>query len=287
MKIYPTSYVNYNQNNNQKYNSYNRHKNYANNQVIKLAFCGVKGDIKKLNTNTSDCFSTLFSNDNANQINEDEAQFIKEYLEKEQKIREKQFAEQLYGDENNIGLLDQAEKDFKNTKKRTIILIDEFDRFFGKDTSSIFVNALKTLFETCSKNNKITFFLTTNNPQKIPYELRNSNRTGIIINLDPPDEKNAMFVIEHYLKNCEVENLDYSLILEKLFKYAPNSVYSNSHIKTICEIATDNIKPTGEPLTTTMFLEAIDEYENQETNKDLCRINQKYLQQYADDKENV
>ena len=202
-------------------------------------------------------------------------------------FKEQQLISQLYGDDDDIGILEKAERRFKKTNKRTIILIDEFDRFFGKNVSSKFINGLKKLFEVCSEEYHVTFFLTTNNPQKIPYELRNAHRTGIIINLDPPNKKNTISVIEHYLKNTQVEELVYQLILDKLFQYAPDSVYSNSHIKTICEIATDRIKPMGQPLTTQMFLQAIDEFENQEDNKDLCRINKQYLLQYEDDKKKV
>ena len=41
---------------------------------------------------------------------------------------EKQFLEQLFGDGNKIGLLENAEENFKKTNKRTIILIDEPDQ---------------------------------------------------------------------------------------------------------------------------------------------------------------
>lgn len=204
-----------------------------------------------------------------------------------QEFKEQQLISQLYGDDDDIGVLEKAERRFKKTNKRTIILIDEFDRFFGRNVSSKFINGLKVLLNDCSERSHVTFFLTTNNPQKIPYELRNSHRAGIKINLDPPNRQNVVMVIEHYLRNSQVEDLNYALILDKLFKYAPDSVYSNSHIKTICEIATDRIKPMGQPLTTQMFLQAIDEFENQEDNKDLCRINKQYLLQYEDDKKKV
>lgn len=185
------------------------------------------------------------------------------------------------------GLLDKAQKNFLKTGKRTIILIDEFDRFFGKDVTNKFIREMKGILESCSEDNHVTFFLTTNKPQKIPYELRNSHRIEPSYPLDPPNKTNTVAVIEHYLQGCDTQDLDYNTILNELFKYAPDEIYSNTHLKAICELAADVVKPDDSPLTTDMFLQAIEQYNNSNTDHNLLRITKEYLKQYEDDKANL
>lgn len=193
-----------------------------------------------------------------------------------------------FGDEIIVpGLLDKAQKNFLKTGKRTIILIDQFDRFFGKDVSNKFISTMKGILESCSEDNHITFFLTTNKPQKIPYELRNSHRIEPSYPLDPPNKTNTVAVIEHYLQGCDTEDLDYNAILDELFKFAPDEIYSNTHLKSICEIAADEIKPDDSPLTTEMFLKAIKQYNDSNEDHNLLRITKDYLEQYEDDKANI
>lgn len=193
-----------------------------------------------------------------------------------------------FGDEIEVpGLLDKAQKSFLKTGKRTIILIDEFDRFFGKDVSNKFISTMKGILENCSEDNHVTFFLTTNKPQKIPYELRNSHRIEPSYPLDPPNKNNTVAVIEHYLQGCDTQDLDYNVILSELFKFAPDEIYSNTHLKTICEIAADEIKPDDTSLTTEMFLQAIKQYNDSNTDHNLLRITKEYLEQYEDDRANI
>ena len=185
------------------------------------------------------------------------------------------------------GLLDKSQKEFLKTSKRTIILIDEFDRFFGKDVSNKFIRTMKGILESCSEDYHVTFFLTTNKPQKIPYELRNAHRIEPAYPIDPPNKTNTVAVIEHYLQGCDTENLDYNDILNELFKFAPDEIYSNTHLKTICEIAADEIKADNIPLTTDMFLQAIKQYNDSNTDHNLLRITKEYLKQYEDDRANL
>lgn len=193
-----------------------------------------------------------------------------------------------HGNEIEIsGLLDKAQNEFLKTGNRTIILIDEFDRFFGKDVSNKFIRTMKGILETCSEDNHVTFFLTTNKPQKIPYELRNAHRIEPSYPIDPPNKTNTVAVIEHYLQGCDTEDLDYNVILNELFKFAPDEIYSNTHLKTICEIAADEIKTDNTPLTTDMFLQAIKQYNDSNTDHNLLRITKEYLKQYEDDRANL
>lgn len=193
-----------------------------------------------------------------------------------------------FGDDVEVpGILEKAQKNFLKTQKRTIVIIDEFDRFFGNGVSNKFVNAMKGILESCSEDNHVTFLLTTNRPQKIPYELRNSHRISPIIPMEPPSKIDTVAVIEHYLEGCETDDIDYNKILDELFKYAPDEIYSNTHLKTICEIATDEIKPEHSPLSTEMMLEAINQYNNSTEDHNLLRITKDYLKQFENDKANI
>ena len=146
---------------------------------------------------------------------------------------------------------------------------------------------LKGILENCSEDYHVTFFLTSNKPQKIPYELRNSHRIAPTYSIDPPNQENTVAVIEHYLQGCDTENLDYNTILKELFKFAPDEIYSNTHLKVICEIATDEVKPDNSPLTTDMFLQAIKQYNKSNDDSNLLRVTKDYLKQYENDKENI
>ncbi len=193
-----------------------------------------------------------------------------------------------FGDEVEVaGLLEKAQKNFLKTQKRTIIIIDEFDRFFGKGVSNNFTNAMKGILESCSEDYHVTFLLTTNNPQKIPYELRNSHRIDPNIPMAPPNKADTVAVIEHYLEGCEAEDIDYNKILDELFKFAPDEIYSNTHLKTICEIATDEIKPENIPLSTQMIMDAIKQYNSSTDDHNLLRITKDYMKQFENDKANI
>ena len=193
-----------------------------------------------------------------------------------------------FGEEEEVkGILDKAQDKFKKTSSRTIILIDEFDKFFGNNISQSFLNAMKGILEECSTENHVTFILTTNHPQKIPYELRNSHRINPIYPLDPPNKNNAVAVLEYYLQNTETNNLDYNKILNELFKYAPNEVYSNAHLKAISEITIEQIKPFDEAISTEMVIEAIKEYNKSNDDSNILRITKPALDAYENDKKHV
>lgn len=213
-----------------------------------------------------------------------------------QKEKEKQLYNKLegytttdeFGDEVEVpGILQKSQKNFLKTQKRTIVVIDEFDRFFGEGVSNKFINAMKGILESCSEDYHVTFLLTSNKPQKIPYELRNSHRISPSIPMAPPTKLDTVAVIEHYLQGCQTEDIDYNKILDELFKFAPDEKYSNTHLKAICEIATDEIKPENVPLSTEMILEAIKQYDNSTEDHNLLRITKDYLNQFENDKANI
>lgn len=181
--------------------------------------------------------------------------------------------------------LASAQEKFLKTNKRTIILIDEFDRFFDKkSTSSDFIQYLKGLMNDCSKENHVTLFLNTNDPLKIPEPLRNAHRTGIIVTLDPPDKDNMKAVLKHYLRDANQSNIDYDRIISKLTETYPDEVYSNSHLKKMIDMACTSAEQCGDAVNTDYIMDAINDY-NQNDNIDLIRITKEYLDKYNYEKE--
>ena len=128
-----------------------------------------------------------------------------------------------------------ARQNFLDTGKRTIILVDEIDRFAYKDSS---INArLKKFLENCSEDYRCTVFATTNNPMEIPPAIRGPKRMPIKVCIDPPDETNAALVFEHYLKDCDnidLSKIDLDELAQTLCSVQPERAYNNSQIESIC-----------------------------------------------------
>lgn len=209
---------------------------------------------------------------------------------RKQHEKEQNFFDELDGTDGQKGILDRAQENFLKDNKRTIVLVDEFDRFFGKggkEYSDSFLSDLKDLFEKSSNENHVTFFLTTNDPKKIPYELLSPHRTGIIVSLDPPDKNNATFVLQHYFKDSDQSKIDYEKINGELFKYAPDQVYSNSHLKQIADIASTKAEESEEKINTDIVLNAIEEFNSQSDNEELIRITKPYLEKYEKEKKEI
>ena len=180
-----------------------------------------------------------------------------------------------------------AQEKFLKTNKRTIILIDEFDRFFDKkSTSNDFIQYLKELMNDCSKENHVTLFLNTNDPLDIPEPLRNAHRTGIIVTLDPPDKDNMKAVLKYYLRDANQDDIDYDRIISKLTETYPDEVYSNSHLKKMMDMACTSAEQCGDTVNTDYIMEAINDY-NQNDNIDLIRITKEYLDKYNYEKKKI
>lgn len=150
--------------------------------------------------------------------------------------REKSFYDNL------LSLAKVAQQNFLDTGKRTIILVDEIDRFAYEDSS---INAkLKRFLETCSEDYHCTIFATTNNPMEIPSAIRGPKRMPIKVCIDPPDRTNAALVFEHYLKDCEnidLNKIDFDELAEVLCSVQPEQAYNNSQIESICNECIENV----------------------------------------------
>lgn len=180
-----------------------------------------------------------------------------------------------------------AQEKFLKTNKRTILLIDEFDRFFERGkVSQEFISELKQIMDHCSKENHVTLFLNTNDPLDIPEPLRNAHRTGIIVTLDPPDKDNMKAVLKYYLRDANQNDIDYDRIISKLTETYPDEVYSNSHLKKMMDMACTSAEQCGDTVNTDYIMDAINDY-NQNDNTDLIRITKEYLDKYNYEKEKI
>ena len=95
-----------------------------------------------------------------------------------------------------------SQQNFLENGVRTIILVDEADRFMNSKSSV--VQSLKRFLENCSQDYHCTIFATTNNPLDIPSALRSSSRMPIKGAIDPPDKINSALVFKHVLKVCRM-----------------------------------------------------------------------------------
>lgn len=154
------------------------------------------------------------------QTNTDPREFENVLYEKinESKKRYKQKQEELYNFRNSYEFACGLSEELKNEKlkkigsPRTVILIDEFDRYFNpisveKETIAENINAVKTMFDGCAEFPKeenanaaaVTFICTTNYPKRIPIgEDININKLTPYAVL-PPAGEDMEDVIRHYL----------------------------------------------------------------------------------------
>lgn len=129
--------------------------------------------------------------------------------------------------------LEEARQKAISKNRRTVLRIDEFDEF---GSNPKLAKIFSDFIEKCSAD-KITLFLTTNEPQKIDKNILNKT---INIPISPPDRNDATNVFKFYLDGKVEENFDYDKLADTLISKAGNRAYSNSQIKRMCMIAIAN-----------------------------------------------
>lgn len=125
-----------------------------------------------------------------------------------------------------------AKHNFQNSedKKRTIIVINEFDSISNKYSSV--VDELCDFIKNCADEYKCTLFLTTNNPLDIDERILNKNITPQKIALEPADVTTARKIIEEKLSQMGEPTKVASDITKFLFM-DPERLYSNGDIVNI------------------------------------------------------
>lgn len=112
-------------------------------------------------------------------------------------------------------------------KQPAILFIDELDaivpqrregsNYVGKNGV---VAQLLTLIDGLEKQNeRVTIIATTNRPDMIDRAIKRSGRLGNLIEIKKPDEKGCLDILNHYLKDKNVnENFNREEFAEKLYK---------------------------------------------------------------------
>ncbi len=139
---------------------------------------------------------------------------------------------------------EKSKEDYENSKddkKRTIIVINEFDYIANPD--SPILEQLKAFMKDCSDKYKCTLFLTTNYPFDIDECLMDDEIITSKIGIPYADKGNADKIIKGYLKNVGKPLPDNFLLLEELFK-GDNTYYSNQQI---CDILRQTLQRTTNP----------------------------------------
>ena len=132
----------------------------------------------------------------------------------------------------------------KLSKKRKIIIINEVDNISGK-----FMDVLKSLMDeyATKTNNRASFLLTTNNPQKVEVPVGESR--CVHINFNPSKEKNINKDNKLYSEMDELR-LKVASYIQKLFHR--NNIIINDEIKPDLTKLLDNIMPDFRSLHTTL-----------------------------------
>lgn len=151
--------------------------------------------------------------------------------------------------ENIIQIARESEEEFKKTKTRTIIFIDEIDKLLKEDFTN--QNDLIKFLETCSDKYHCTVFAATNYPRNLGIDYKKSNAFAIRMSVDPPNFKNKIAVLKHYAKIYGFDNewISYGNIAKSMEEIEKDrkSRYSNSDIKTICHffaLSNNKLKPS-------------------------------------------
>lgn len=126
----------------------------------------------------------------------------------------------------------RSRKRYKQTGERTIILLDEVEAIAQKDSEVL--DELKSKLTKAFDDDKCIYVMTTNNPSMISPDILTPDRTGYIVNIDPPDFENALAVVKFYFSAFN-QDLDYEKIARSITNRS-NGKISNSGIEELYNI---------------------------------------------------
>lgn len=150
----------------------------------------------------------------------------------------------------------EGQRQFEQTRKRTIILINEFDVFAPKN--SPITDALKGFMDDVSKRYHCTIFVTTNYPERISDILLRDERFARI-SLAPADKQNAIAVLKHYCNGVTSEGINYDALAEQIVKAQPDAAFSNAQIESVVKTILPKNTVLGQRLTQGALLQSIQE----------------------------
>lgn len=143
-----------------------------------------------------------------------------------------------------------------NERKRTIILLDEFDTAIREDDS--FEPKMKNFLQKCSDEYKCTVLMTTSHPLNIDSELLAEQRVPLKIFLGPPEKEDAAAIFKFYLKGATDQAIDHNKLADEVLKARKtNYAFSVGRIKNVVEICADSATKLGHKITEDGLLKVI------------------------------
>jgi SpoVK/Ycf46/Vps4 family AAA+-type ATPase len=108
-----------------------------------------------------------------------------------------------------LEIAQKNEENFEESRARTIIFIDEADRFLNDN--SVIRNSLKEFIKTCSKNYHCSVFMATNSPLRMGIDFKKDEDVfPIIMSIEPPEGENLRKVLEFFIKNYKSKGTNVS-----------------------------------------------------------------------------
>ena len=169
--------------------------------------------------------------------------------------------------------LDKAAEDAQkiyetNNKKRTIILLDEFDSIAQLpkdakgnllDENSTIIPKLKAFLSNCADKSKCTVFMTTNYPKKIGAEFLTAHRVPIQVLLGPPDKTDAAEIFKYYLKDTN-QAFNYNLLADEVMKAKEaGKAYSAGQIELLIDACKDDAEHLKQKITESQIIKKMSE----------------------------
>lgn len=158
-------------------------------------------------------------------------------------------------------------------KKRTIILLDDFDSIAklnqdeeallqdkGFDFNDTNVGQLSEILSNCADKYKATIFMTTNHPRKVSSELLTGDRTPYQVFLGPPNPLDASKIFKYHLNGFTDAEIDYIRLGNEVGRAIDDGVaYSAQGIVDVVDYAKENKQ--GSQVTEPDLLDAIQNVE--------------------------
>lgn len=133
----------------------------------------------------------------------------------------------------------ESQERFINTKRRTIVQLNEFGAF--QNASEQDIEDFSEFVKTCSDKYHMTLFLTTNDPLMINEKILSETQN---IPMPPAKEEDVIEILKFYLANKDVDDIDYKIISQEIMKVNPQKYYSNAQIEYMIAQLPTNLKIT-------------------------------------------
>lgn len=126
----------------------------------------------------------------------------------------------------------ESEERFKKEGIRTILFVDELTKVVSEDSNIL--DKFNKFASRCSEKYHCTIFGATNHMEKLGLDI--GVVKPVIMAIEPPNEKNANAIFQHYLKGIKtLGNIDFGLLTKKLTSVGQQrgGKYSNAQIEQI------------------------------------------------------